>query len=206
MILKDWCTVHHLHIKVFMRSKALIIVRFTKVVLVVRWWMLMLIAAKVIVMMIMRVVHFAGLLLEEISHFLYDIRIGSNMKIHQRFHHLLAIVGFAHLQRDEWINIDQAKIQTIWSQGAKVWILRWIIIAQDIRGITAWMSRGGIGQSKADTICGQHFALYQLESLKSWQPQGGLSKGRLTLQEEGHEVRLAGRGTLAVRPFDPVRG
>lgn len=154
--------------------------------------MLMLVAAEVIVMMVMRAVHFARRLLEEIAHFLNDIRIGCYVKIDQWLDHILAVIRFAHLQRDQWINIDQTQIEAIGAQRAKVGILCGVIVVQNIGWIAAWIASRGVGQTEANPICGQNLALYQLNGLEGGQCQRGLSQCAKTLLEEGHTVLALG--------------
>ncbi|BFF99714.1 uncharacterized protein DMAD_07544 [Drosophila madeirensis] len=151
----------------------IVIVEIVMIVVLVVIEIVVLVAAEVIVVMVVCAVHLVGLSLEEVAHFLDEIRIGRDMEIDQRLHHLLPVVRLGHLHGNQRIDIDQTQIEAIRAQGAKVGILRGILIAQDIHRVAA-ICPTGVGQAKGHAVGGQNFPLDQLDGLQGGQGQGGL--------------------------------
>jgi len=119
VILKDRSTWDHFNTEVGTRPRCFKDMGIRMVVMMIVMAMVsvvvMLIATIVIMVVIMMAVSFGRLSFEKISNFLDDIRIRGDMEIDQWLDHLLAILRFGHLHRNQGIHIHQTKIQTIWS-------------------------------------------------------------------------------------------
>lgn len=123
-----------------------LIVRWVAVVWVIDLWRRCNMRVMVVMFIIKRFLNSMLLLVENVSHFVNQMLIRSDVQIDQGLKHLLAIVILGDLERDQRIHIDNAQVKAVGGNGAEIGIL----CRMGAVGIE-WVAAGGIGQAEGDT-------------------------------------------------------